>query len=236
MTGASSVRDRRRADTVREIKEAALTQLAAAGTGGLSLRGVAREVGMTVQSMYHYFPSRQELLTALVADAHRALAENIRGAAHGSRDEARSVRVAAVVGAYRSWAHEHRARFLLIYGTPVPGYEAPPDGETTAAAQGLAEGFLDAVFGGWTPEELAGVPLPGGDLVALAALADGMPWGLPAGALALFLDFRARLHGMVMLEVLGQLHLPTDQADALVASMVARMTDELEAARSPRAG
>ena len=80
------------------------------------------------------------------------------------------------------------------------------------------------------------MPLPGGEHIALAALADGMAWGLPAGAMALFLDFRARLHGMVMLEVLGQLHLPTDQADALVASMVARMTDELEAARSPRAG
>jgi hypothetical protein len=90
------------------------------------------------------------------------------------------------------------------------------------------------VFGGWTPDELADVPLPGGEPVALAALADGMPWRLPAGALALFLDFRARLHGMVMLEVLGQLHLPTDQADALVASMVARMTDELETARPAR--
>ena len=62
----SSVRDRRRAETVAEIKEAALQQLVDAGPGGFSLRGVARAVGMTVQSLYHYFANRDALLTALI--------------------------------------------------------------------------------------------------------------------------------------------------------------------------
>ena len=77
----SSVRDRRRAETVAEIKEAALQQLAEAGPGGFSLRGVARAVGMTVQSLYHYFANRDALLTVLVVDAHHAAADAVQAAA-----------------------------------------------------------------------------------------------------------------------------------------------------------
>ena len=76
-----SLRDRRRAQTVREIKDATLAQLAEAGPGALSLRAVARSVGMTVQSIYHYFDSRDALLTALVADAHHGLADAVQAAA-----------------------------------------------------------------------------------------------------------------------------------------------------------
>lgn len=225
---AGTVRERRRADTMREIKESALAQLAAAGTGGLSLRGVAREVGMTVQSIYHYFASRDELLTALVTDAHGALADAVQTAAEASRGRPRAERLSAVTGAYRQWALEHRSRFLLLYGTPVPGYQAPPDGETTVAAQRLATGFLDAVFDGWTRAQLESIPLPGVDPGALGP-DDLQAWSLPAGAVTLFLDLRARMHGAVILEVLDQLHPFGDHADTLFAAMTARMADELDA-------
>ena len=90
MSVEGSVRDRRRAETVAEIKAAALEQLATAGTGGLSLRGVARAVGMTVQSLYHYFDSRDALLSALVTDSHNALADAAEAAAAATRDTSAS--------------------------------------------------------------------------------------------------------------------------------------------------
>lgn len=230
MTVAGSMRERRRADTVREIKESALGQLAEAGTGGLSLRAVARDVGMTVQSIYHYFASRDELLTALVADAHGDLAGAVQAAAEASSGRPRRERLTAVTEAYRRWALAHRSRFLLVYGTPVPGYQAPPDGETTAAAGRLGAGFLDAVFDGWTSAQLEAIPLPGVEPASLASIAASpQTWSLPAGALALFLDLRARLHGAVILEVLGQLHPVGGLADVLFAAMTARMADELDA-------
>lgn len=230
MTVQGSMRDRRRAETVREIKESALRQLTEIGTGGLSLRGVAREVGMTVQSIYHYFASRDELLTALVVDAHAALADAVQTAADGSRGRPRDERLAAVMGAYRRWALEHRAEFLLVYGTPVPGYQAPPDGTTAAAARRLADGFLEVVFDGFTREEIAAIPLPGGG-ESLADVADRPEtWSLPAGALALFLDLRARMHGMVMLEVLDQIHPMAGHADALFATVQARVATDVAAA------
>ena len=85
MSVDGSVRDRRRAETVREIKAAALEQLAEGGPSGLSLRAVARALGMTVQSLYHYFDSRDALLTALVIDGHRALTSAVQDAVDASR-------------------------------------------------------------------------------------------------------------------------------------------------------
>ena len=85
VTADSTVRERRRAETVREIKQAAVEQLAEVGVGALSLRGVARAVGMTVQSLYHYFDSRDALLTALIGDAHHALADAAQAAADATR-------------------------------------------------------------------------------------------------------------------------------------------------------
>src|SRR3954466_5975044 len=117
MSVAGSVRDRRRAETVGEIKAAALDQLATAGTGGISLRGVARSVGMTVQSLYHYFDSRDALLTALVTDAHHELADAVQAAADGTRGQLPLRRRLATTGAYRDWALAHRPAFLLLYGT-----------------------------------------------------------------------------------------------------------------------
>lgn len=218
----ASVRDRRRAETVQEIKHAALQQLAEAGPGGLSLRGVARAVGMTVQSLYHYFDSRDALLGVLVVDAHNALADAVQAAADASRGRDPADRLLATSSAYREWALAHRAAFLLLYGTPVPGF-APPAAATAAAALRLAGPFRETVFDGWTPEQLAAVPL----LVGAESLgdADARVVGLPPGALAVFYELRARMHGLVMLELMGHLHPVQEQAAALFAGAARRSAD-----------
>ena len=117
-----ALRDRRRAQTVAEIKEAALRELVDAGPGGFSLRGVARSVGMTVQSLYHYFANRDALLSALVVDAHHSAADMVEAAAEASRGRHPHERRLAACRAFREWALANRPAFLLLYGTPVPGF------------------------------------------------------------------------------------------------------------------
>jgi AcrR family transcriptional regulator len=226
----SSVRERRRAETVREIKNAALVQLTESGTGGLSLRAVARAVGMTVQSLYHYFDSRDALLTALVTDAHGALADAAQDGADATRGLPARQRRRAATAAYRRWAHDNRAAFLLLYGTPVPGFEPLPGAGSGEAALRLAAPFLDVVFDGWTPQQLAAVPIPeGGELIASI---DDTEIPLPAGALAYFLEMRARMHGLVILELLGHLHPFTHLGEPLFTAAMRRMSDEIDALQS----
>jgi AcrR family transcriptional regulator len=225
-----SVRDRRRAETVQEIKAAALEQLAEGGPGGLSLRAVARAVGMTVQSLYHYFDSRDALLTALVIDGHRALAAAVQDAADASRGLPHAQRLFAASNAYRQWALANRPAFLLLYGTPVPGYEPPPREEVISAAVSLATPFLEVVFDGWTPEQLAKVPVqPGAERLAEV---DTAKLSLPHGALALFYELRAQMHGLVMLELVGHLAPMNDYGEDLFRGMISRTAAELAALRA----
>jgi AcrR family transcriptional regulator len=227
-----SVRDRRRAETVREIKAAALEQLAEGGPGGLSLRGVARAVGMTVQSLYHYFDSRDALLTALVIDGHQALGAAVKDAADASRGRPHAERLFAASNAYRHWALANRPSFLLLYGTPVPGYEPPPREQVIGAAVSLATPFIDVVFDGWTPAQLAAIPVqPGAERLAEAETGK-LP--LPLGALALFYELRSRMHGLVMLELVGHLAPMNDYGEDLFRGMISRTAAELAALREAR--
>jgi AcrR family transcriptional regulator len=227
VSGEGSVRERRRAETVQEIKAAALEQLAEGGPGGLSLRGVARAVGMTVQSLYHYFDSRDELLTALVIDGHRALAAAVKDAADSSRGRPQDERLFAASNAYRRWALANRPGFLLLYGTPVPGYEPPSREEVVSASLSLAEPFLDVVFDGWSAEQLTSVPLqPGAERLTQA---DTGKLPLPLGALALFYELRAQMHGLVMLELVGHLAPMNAHGEDLFRGMISRTAAELAA-------
>jgi AcrR family transcriptional regulator len=221
-----SVRDRRRAETVGEIKAAALDQLATAGTGGISLRGVARAVGMTVQSLYHYFDSRDALLSALVTDAHHALADATEAATAATRGQPSRVRRLATTAAYRSWALANPSAFLLLYGTPVPGFDPGPASESGSAALRLAAPFAEVVFDGWTPDQIAAIALPDGGEALAAAVPEG---GLPAGALTLFIEMRGRMHGLVMLELLGHLWPFGEVGEQFYTAAMGRMSDEIDA-------
>ena len=221
---ASSVRDRRRAETVAEIKEAALQQLVDAGPGGFSLRGVARVVGMTVQSLYHYFANRDALLTVLVVDAHHAAADAVQAAAEATRGQDPRARRLAACRAFREWALANRPAFLLLYGTPVPGFTPLRESEVGQAAWRLGQPFAEVVFDGWTPAQLAAVPaapaLAGTDLQQMA---------LPLGAAALFIELRARMHGVVTLELIGHLHPFTEHGAAFFDAAIDRMSDDVDA-------
>ena len=139
MSVEGSVRDRRRAETVAEIKAAALDQLATAGTGGLSLRGVARAVGMTVQSLYHYFDSRDALLSALVTDSHHALADAAEAAAAATRGQPPRARRLATTGAFRELGTGEHVGVPAALRHPGAGLRPGPrvrERERGAAARG----------------------------------------------------------------------------------------------------
>jgi AcrR family transcriptional regulator len=193
----SPLRQRRRATAIREILDAAEEQIAVDGPAGLSLRSIARRLGMTVQALYHYFPGRDALITELIRLAYQDLADEV-GA--GEPDF-----VTAAV-AYRNWALANRARFQLIYGTPLPRYRAPLDGGTTDGARRFAAVFIRALFGEFSDEQLARTevsPLSPAVRARFSDLAPESLGGLPPNALALFISMWGHVHGLVVLEVFG---------------------------------
>ena len=123
--GAPGVRARVRAELTREIAEVARRHLASDGAAALSLRAVARELGMASSAVYRYFPSRDDLLTALIIDAYDALGEAAEKA-DAERPRADLLgRWQAACAAVRAWALDHPHEYALVYGSPVPGYAAP---------------------------------------------------------------------------------------------------------------
>lgn len=127
MSVSRTARERVRAELIREIKEAARRQLAEVGAAGLSLRAVARELGMVSSAMYRYFPSRDDLLTALIIEAFNDVGDAVRRADAARPREDLLGRWLACCRAVREWALAHPHEYALIHGTPVPGYAAPQD-------------------------------------------------------------------------------------------------------------
>lgn len=124
-----TARERARTEVTAEILEAARRQLADSGAGAISLRAIARDLGMSSSAVYRYFPSRDDVLTRLIVEAYDAVGE----AAEGARDAAEAAELSApdtfreVWRAVRAWALAHPHEYALIYGSPVPGYRAPVD-------------------------------------------------------------------------------------------------------------
>jgi len=120
-----TARERVRAELVREITEIARRQLATDGAAGLSLRAVAREMGMVSSAIYRYFPSRDDLLTTLIIDGYNAVGAAVEKAGAVPAREDYAGRWLAAGRAVRDWALAHPHEYALVYGSPVPGYRAP---------------------------------------------------------------------------------------------------------------
>ncbi len=128
------------------IVELGRRQLMDRGAAGLSVRAIARELGMVSSAVYRYVASRDELLTLLLVDAYTDLAEAV-DRARETVDDPWSEDVMAIARAARRWAVAHPARWALLYGTPVPGYHAPAE-RTVAVGTRVVGAFFDAVAAG----------------------------------------------------------------------------------------
>lgn len=211
-------RERTRAATLEEIKQAALEQIATTGAAGLSLRGVARAIGMSPAGLYRYYDGRDALLTDLIADAYGALATALEEAVALAGAEPGDRRLLVAAGAYRRWALEHPNQFLLIFGTPVPGYAAPEAGPTTDAMWRVGSVFFSVAAAGLAAGELRAPSRPG---TGAPAEASGAAPGFPAAAIGPLLGLWGSLHGLVTLELLGQLDWAYPDASAFFAAEMA---------------
>jgi len=219
-----TARERARAQITAEIKDEARRQLAATGAQ-LSLRAVARELGMVSSALYRYFPSRDDLLTALIIDAYDAVAATAQEAdataaavpGAGARDRWR-----ACCHAIRGWARARPHEYALIYGSPVPGYHAPQ--ETIAHAARVATA-LAILLTGADPGRAPGEHLPGQLAAQAGLLADAVAPGVPADVAARGLIAWTQLFGMISFELFGQLVGSADPADDFFGFAIEQTAD-----------
>jgi AcrR family transcriptional regulator len=199
---APSLRARVRSELTEEIKSVARRRLAADGAN-LSLRGVARDLGMVPSALYRYFPSRDDLLTALILEAYEAMgaaAQQAEGAI--ARTDLRG-RWVAVGHGVRDWALAHPTEYGLLYGSPVPGYSAPQDTvEPASAVIFLLAGIAISADPAALPPA---APLPGPVGADMRRLIDQQGGGMSEELLQRVFAGWTHLFGLVSFEVFGRL-------------------------------
>ncbi len=214
------VRARARAELLADVSRIARSHLAAAGAAELSVRAIARELGLASSALYRYFPSRDALLTTLIIDAYDELGEAVEMAdATIDRDDLAG-RFRAICNAVREWARTNPHEYALIYGSPLVGYAAPDD--TIDSALRVARVLID-LAAHITPSGLllrASEPLDPA-LVEQLANANTLA-GVDADhdVLVLGVELWAQLFGFVSFELFGTFHNSFDPADALFAHQV----------------
>lgn len=219
-----NLRARVRAELTDEIKLTARRHLAEQGAPNLSLRAVAREVGLVSSAVYRYFASRDDLLTALIIDAYNALGAAVEEADAAIDRADHRGRFRAICHAVRDWAHANPHEYALTYGSPVPGYHAPMDttGPATRVTTALGAILVDAAIRGrlGVPDDRLPPPVHEDMLARTAA---NLP-GVPPPALARGLIAWTELFGAVSFELFGRLENVISHRDAWFEHQVDMMT------------
>jgi len=222
------MRERYRAQVRGEVKQAALRQLAESGPGGVSVSAIGKQLGVSGPALYRYFASRDELLTELVIDAYHDLAAALSAAASAGASAAASLapspdpraRFEALARAYRSWALAQPHRYRLLFGPPLPGYDAHAQ-QLVDASQAAMNQLLGVL------RELGDHPAapPPRPLAAqLSAWAQAHVPGIdPATALRAVLVW-SRLHGLVSLEIAGNFASMGVDPDQVFEAQLATLT------------
>lgn len=213
----------------REIVEVGRRHLVTEGAAGLSLRAVARDLGMVSSAVYRYVASRDDLLTLLIVDAYTDLADTVdlaAAAAEGSWQD----RLLHMARAARAWALDRPASWALIYGSPVPGYHAPADvtvGPGTRVVGALLAVVAEGVAAGDVPDS---GPVPSQSTSADFA-AVRQEFAFPGGDGPMMKGFLlwAALVGAISLEAFGQygadtLSDPADVFDGQIRLLIAAAT------------
>lgn len=188
-------RQQYREQTRQEVKRIALEQLASDGVAGISVNAIGKRMGVTGPALYRYFANRDALLTELISDGYHDLADTLERAIASAGTGPGRLRAAA--RAMRAWALAAPHRYLLLFGTPIPGYEAPA--HTLDAASRSMAALLSAVGDDPHPPgrgTLHGQVTAWGERMGYGDLtARQLHWGLIAWS---------RIHGHLSLEVTDQ--------------------------------
>lgn len=201
------VRKVRREDVTTRILLLGRAHLAEHGAAALSLRAISRELGMVSSAVYRYVANRDDLLTLLVVDAYTEVADAVDAAIAGSGPRPWSARVLSAANALRDWAVREPARYALIYGSPVPGYAAPPE-RTVEPGTRVIRAVLGLVSEGVAAGAISGgpspVPLDARLRADLDAVARELGLDLDPDVLARAVMLWSAMIGAVSLEVFGQ--------------------------------
>jgi AcrR family transcriptional regulator len=229
---APSRRDRVRAATTAEIKQTARRILVSEGPDAVSLRAIAREMGMTAPALYRYFGSHEELIKHIIADIFTELAAGIRGAI-ASADAASggdmTAKVLAACWEFRRWSLSHPREYGLIFATPLPGLHVQHDEITAESGGQFGNTFFTLMLDLYRKRPF---PVPPDDQIdpslaeQLERYRDGLgelAAGLPLGLLLVFLRCWVRLYGIVSLEVFGQLSFALEDAEPMFELMLREM-------------
>lgn len=205
MTRVTGARERARIEIAESIRAEARRQLADAGAARLSLRAVARELGMVSSALYRYYPSRDDLLTALIIDAYDAVGAAAERAVAAAPAADPVARWTAACRAVRRWALAHPHEYALIYGSPVPGYAAPetttdPASRVARALIGVAEDAADAGLFDPATVESAAVLRDAEQVIGRLGMR------LQPAGMARLIAAWSQLFGLVGFEVFGQFH------------------------------
>ncbi|MFG2193925.1 TetR/AcrR family transcriptional regulator [Streptomyces sp. NPDC048639] len=224
MTAIRGARERARAEVTAAIKDEARRQLVAEGAAKLSLRAVARELGMVSSALYRYFPSRDALLTALIIDAFDAVGEAAEQALAASLPAAPADRCVMVCRAVRDWALAHPHEYALVFGSPVPGYSAP---EATVGPASRVGRALIAVIADARADGVFPVPEPPPAPEELVRdgerIRDRIGAGLPAPVVVEAAAVWAELFGLIGFEVFGRFDGMIEARDAFFDRAVTRL-------------
>ncbi len=242
-------REALRAELLASVREAARDQLQEAGPADLSLRAIARDVGISPAGLYRYYDGRDALLTMLITDGYTDLADHLflaQGLADEVSDLDRERRVPDAVAAdaapldrlratwrtYRAWALAHPNEFHLLFGQPVAGYAAPVDGDTTRANARMSRALVLPAFVAWRAGDLVvpelAEPPTGAERLA-SVISQEAPVPVSAAFAARTLAWWSVVHGAVALELNGQFAWLDD--DATGALFAATVEATLEACR-----
>jgi AcrR family transcriptional regulator len=232
MTAMSpSRRERLRSATVSEIKEGARKLLVTGGPQAISLRAIARDMGMTAPAIYRYFPSLEALVIALAEDLMREVAAVVAEASEAAGDDP-GRQLAAMARAYRAWAVANPVEFGLVFGAPVPGVgdlglECLPDDP----GADLGRPYLAAFLKLWQREPW---PTPPREYMLehlgphLGPLREAHG-DLPIEVAYTFLSGWARLYGMVAMEVFNQLRWAITKPEALFEAEIVQFLSQVGA-------
>jgi AcrR family transcriptional regulator len=190
-----------------EIKEIALAQLASGGGAALSLRAIAREMGMASSALFRYFQNRDALLTELIIDSYSSLAESAESAEARVHTDSIEDRWMAICHGVRNWAVAHPHEYALIFGSPIPGYAAPPGTITPASRVPLLLGGLLGDLMSERSYDPAAHPEPSPAVRrAIDPVRPMMPEGVPSDLMVRGLMAWTYLFGAVSFEVFGHRH------------------------------
>lgn len=209
-------RERLRDATQQEIREVAREHLRTHGPSGISLRGIARDIGMTAPALYRYYAGLDDLLAAMIETYTNEMCDAMEAARDALPADDLGKRLVAVTRAFRAWALEHRPEFAMVFGAPVPGFDHPD--EAGARLGGIffslfSELWRRQPFPVPPDEEIS--PALARQLRDFAAACGAEQADLPLGVLRLYAGSWVRLYGLVAMEIFGQVKFMLDDAETL---------------------